>query len=81
MLGFPFTSSSNRCRSCEGPLPGVTAADVGSAGDSSIAVLTVVLEGPVKKHTLIQYFGFISKTLSSLTVISIKLLLLISMLI
>ena len=49
MLDFPFASSSRRCRSCEGPLSGVTAADVGSAGDSSLAVLTVVLEGPVNK--------------------------------
>ena len=48
MLGFPFASSS-RCRFCEGPLTGVTAADVGSAGVSSLGVLTVVLKGPVKK--------------------------------
>ena len=49
MLGFPFASSSRRCRSREGPLSGVPAADVSSAGNSSFAVLTVVLEGPVKK--------------------------------
>ena len=61
MFGFAFAPLSRRCRSCEGTLSGVTPADVDSAGDSSLAVLIVVLEGPVKKiDTIIQYFGFIS---------------------
>ena len=61
MLGFPLASST-RCRCCEGPLSGVTAADVRSAGDSGLGILTVVLKGPVKElDTIIQYFWFISK--------------------
>ena len=57
MLGFPLASSLRRCRCCEGPSSGVTAADVRSAGDSSLGILTVVLEGPVKElDTISQYF-------------------------